>query len=63
MRLEWLQKCTSPEMEVHNVKVFSGRFSAGSHLLDPISGLSRAVAEQTVEEGHVRVRKAHHRNA
>jgi hypothetical protein len=45
MRLEWLQKCTSLEMEVHNVKVFSGRFSAGSHLLDPISGFAPAVAE------------------
>jgi hypothetical protein len=30
---------------VHNVRVFSGYFSAGSYLLDPISGLAPAVAE------------------
>src|ERR1700686_1997503 len=60
-RREWLQKCTSHAMEVHNVKVIGGRNSPGSHLFDPASGFQAEGA--WLEEGYVRFGKVHHRNA
>jgi hypothetical protein len=61
--VEWLPKCTSLAVEVHNVEIFGGPFPADNNLLDSVSAVASAVAQWPLKEGYVRIRPAHHRNA
>jgi hypothetical protein len=53
----------SLEKEVHHVELSGGRNSPRSDLLDPISGLACAVAEQPFEKAPVRICPVYPRNA